>query len=221
MLVGHKNLKLVSLSYVQGAIHETLVLPNCEGVCIPWMLAEKDDWVPRKASPFLWLNQESGTDSATAYDVVSKQACNEKPKIEANGGISNDHTQSNHQILKNTECVQPSNESLDIIPLPSSSTNALDRTLQELRTPLLENDEAHGDEKHKGEEIPDSQPPSNSLILSDKHNYSIEEDDARPKRMGRKARMLDLGKKMGEKLEEKRRHIEEKSKQIVEKMRGS
>lgn len=40
------------------------------------------------------------------------------------------------------------------------------------------------------------------------------------KRIGRRARMMDLGKKMGEKLEEKRRHIEEKGRHMVEKMRG-
>jgi hypothetical protein len=32
--------------------------------------------------------------------------------------------------------------------------------------------------------------------------------------------MLDLGKKMGEKFEEKRRNIEEKGRNIVDKMRG-
>lgn len=206
---------------MQGAIHETLVLPNCESVCIPWMLAEKDDWVPRKVSPFLWLNQDSGNDSATASDVLSNRPCEEKSKTEANRVPSNDHTQSNHQNLKHSDCVQPVGESLDITPLPSSSTNPSHKVLQELRTPLLENDESHGTEKHKDEEIPDSQPPSRSLIFADKRNYSIEEDDTRPKSMGRRARMLDLKKKMGEKLEEKRRHIEEKGKQIVEKMRGS
>ncbi|PON96811.1 hypothetical protein TorRG33x02_075150 [Trema orientale] len=219
--ISSGHIALFLISRIKGAIHETLVLPNCESVCIPWMLAEKDDWVPRKVSPFIWLNQESGNDSATASDVLSNNPCEEKPKTEANRGTSNGHSQSNHQNLNNAECVQPISESLDIIPLPSSATNPSDKSLQELRTPLLGNEEAYGTEKHKDEDIPDSQSPSRSLILSDKHNESIDDDDTRPKRMGRRARMLDLGKKMGEKLEEKRRHIEEKSKQIVEKMRGS
>lgn len=34
-----------------------------------------------------------------------------------------------------------------------------------------------------------------------------------------RAKMLDFGRKMGDKLEEKRRHIEEKSRNIVEKMK--
>jgi hypothetical protein len=36
---------------------------------------------------------------------------------------------------------------------------------------------------------------------------------------GRRARMMDFGKKMGDKLEEKRRTIEERGRHIVEKMR--
>jgi hypothetical protein len=36
---------------------------------------------------------------------------------------------------------------------------------------------------------------------------------------GRRARMIDFGKRMGDKLEEKRRTIEEKGRHIVEKMR--
>ncbi|KAL8112510.1 hypothetical protein AgCh_019999 [Apium graveolens] len=48
-----------------------------------------------------------------------------------------------------------------------------------------------------------------------------EGDDSRPKRMGNtRAKMLGLGKKMGEKLEERRRHIEEKGRNIVERMRA-
>ena len=52
---------------------------------------------------------------------------------------------------------------------------------------------------------------------------SGEEDDSnsKGKKMGAaKARMFDFRKKVGEKFEEKKRHVEEKSRQIVEKMRG-
>ncbi|KAF0934573.1 hypothetical protein E2562_025664 [Oryza meyeriana var. granulata] len=43
--------------------------------------------------------------------------------------------------------------------------------------------------------------------------------DESKRKGGRRARMMDFGKKMGDKLEEKRRHIEEKGRHIVEKMR--
>ncbi|GMN46119.1 hypothetical protein TIFTF001_015299 [Ficus carica] len=215
------QIALFLINRIKGAIFESLVLPNCEGICIPWMLAEKEDWVPRKVAPFIWLNQESANDSATGFDhVISNQPRDEKLKTGANSGASNDNSQSNYQSLKNAECNQPISESSDIMPLSSSSTTPSDKTLQELRTPLLANVEAHGAERGKGEEIPESQPASRSLSLSDNQSNAVEEDDSRPKKIGRRARMLDLGKKMGEKFEEKRRHIEEKSKQIVEKMRG-
>lgn len=215
------QIALFLINRIKGAIFESLVLPNCEGICIPWMLAEKEDWVPRKVAPFIWLNQESANDSATGFDhVISNQPRDEKLKTGANSGASNDNSQSNYQSLKNAECNQPISESSDIMPLSSSSTTPSDKTSQELRTPLLANVEAHGAERGKGEEIPESQPASRSLSLSDNQSNAVEEDDSRPKKIGRRARMLDLGKKMGEKFEEKRRHIEEKSKQIVEKMRG-
>ncbi|XP_078442034.1 uncharacterized protein LOC144711825 [Wolffia australiana] len=44
-------------SRLKTAIQETLVLPNCECVAIPGMLAEKDDWVPRAAAPYGWFGR--------------------------------------------------------------------------------------------------------------------------------------------------------------------
>lgn len=210
-------LKLVSL--VQAVINETLVLPNCEGVCIPWMLAEKDDWVPRKVAPFLWLNQESANDPIVIREVPNYQPCEEKTKTEAIREASSDHTQSKHQRLKNAQSIQHISESSDEA---SSSTNpsAMSSALEESRIPLLGNDEPRETEKHLTEEVTENQSAPRSLSMLDKLYATVEEDEARPKRMGRRARMLDLGKKMGEKLEEKRRHIEEKSRHIVEKMRG-
>ncbi|XP_030493377.2 uncharacterized protein LOC115709417 [Cannabis sativa] len=215
--ISNGHIALFLISRLKGSIHDTLVLPNCESVCIPWMLAEKDDWVPRKVSPFVWLNQESGNDSANANDVLNDQSPEEKLKTEANRGSFKGHSPGNNQTLKTVESVPCTNESLDIVSHPSTPTNPSNRTMNELTTPLLRIDETNGTEKGKDDKIPDSQFSSRSVSMSS----SVEEDDSRPKRLGRRTRMLDLGKKMGEKLEEKRRHIEEKSKQIVEKMRGT
>ncbi|XP_062118071.1 uncharacterized protein LOC133831696 [Humulus lupulus] len=209
--ISNGHIALFLISRLKGSIHDTLVLPNCESVCIPWMMADKDDWVPRKVSPFVWLNQESGNDSATASDVLRDQCSEEKPKTDPNQGPSKGQSQGNHQTPKTTERVKHASESLDMIPHPSTSTDPSNRTVNELTTPLLGNDDANGTEKGS-----DSQFSSRSVSVS-----SMDEDDSRPKRFGRRTRMLDLGKKMGEKLEEKRRHLEEKSKQIVEKMRGT
>jgi hypothetical protein len=71
------------------------------------------------------------------------------------------------------------------------------------------------------EEIPESRSTSRSMISFEKQDSTTDDDDSRPKRVGgRRARMLDFSKKVGEKLEEKRRNIEEKGRNIVEKMRG-
>lgn len=207
-------IKLVPL--LQAAINETLVLPNCESVCVPWMLAEKDDWVPRKVAPFIWLNQESGNDPIVLREVPSNQPCEEKTNAESNREASTDHPQSKHERLKTIQSIQSVNESSDAASSLTNPSEMRISSLEKLETPLSGNDGPNETEKHKLEEIADNQSSSRSLSMFDKQDDTFEE----PKRIGRRARMFDIGKKMGEKLEEKRRHIEEKSRHIVEKMRG-
>ncbi|CAL2262610.1 unnamed protein product [Prunus armeniaca] len=221
------RIALFLISRLKTAIRETLVLPNFESVCIPWMLAEKDDWLPRTVAPFIWLNQECVNDPTTVCEGPICQPTEGKYKTEANKGTSSDHSQPKDKKLKKAESIgQPIGESSDALVFSVSSNDpsagSTDATVQELRTPLLGNGEPEDTFKHKLGKTTESQSPSpsRSTILLDKENHTIEEDESRQKRMGRKARMLDLGKKMGEKLEEKRRHIEEKSRNIVEKMRG-
>ena len=223
---------------MQAAIRETLVLPNSENVCIPWMMAEKDDWVPKKVAPFMWLNQEAINDPTTGHEVtafqpieaktkteVSKETSSDpeskhpKPKTEVSKGTTSD-PESKHPKPKNSESI---NESSDVLSTSTNSAHISSGTLQESRTPsLLRNDEPQETSK-QAEEIPESQSSSSSrsMIQYEKQDSTTEEDDSRPKRVGgRRARMLDFSKKVGEKFEEKRRHIEEKGRNIVEKMRG-
>lgn len=194
------------VSFLQAAIRDTLVLPNCESVCIPWMLAEKDDWVPCKVAPFIWINLEAASDPNMTRDP-SSQPVEVKTKNESGRGTSKEHPESKHEKPKSSE--------LDKKPLTEPSDS-----LQELQTALLRNDEPQETCWSNRGENPYCQSSSGSEVTSEEQNYAIEESDSRPKRMGRKARMLDLGKKMGEKLEEKRRNIEEKGRNIVERMRG-
>lgn len=200
------------------------MLPNCESVCIPWMLAEKDDWVPRSVAPFIWHSQEASSDHTSASESFISQSGEAKTKMEATKATSIDHPESKLQNPKNIDCIQQSPTVPKIVSMPATASAVPSiqnsKSLQELRTPLLESDEAQETGQQKKEEIPDCQSLPRSLALLEKQSYAVEEDDSRPKKGGRKARMLDLGKKMGEKLEEKRRHIEEKSRHIVEKMRG-
>ena len=92
--------------------------------------------------------------------------------------------------------------------------------MQDVKTPLLETDEPYEACQQNREEGSDSQSLTRSLTEFERQSDVIDENDTRPKKMGRRALMLVLGKKMGEKLEEKMSHIEEKSRHIVERMRG-
>ncbi|KAL9381598.1 hypothetical protein Peur_027255 [Populus x canadensis] len=214
---------LYLINKFKAAIRETMVLPNCESVCIPWMLAEKNDWVPRNVAPFIWINQEAASDNVTALELLNSQL-DAKTKIEAGRETSYDHPESKHQKTRNAENVQPpySDSSDDLTQALSSNKPSMknDKSSQDLISPLLANSEAQETGQNSSGYASESQSPSRSLISLEKQTRSVEEDDSRPKKMGRRAKMLDLGKKMGEKFEEKRRNIEEKGRNIVDKMRG-
>ncbi|GMI81921.1 hypothetical protein like AT1G17820 [Hibiscus trionum] len=199
---GHIALFLISR--FKAAIRETMVLPNCESACIPWMLAEKDDWVPRKVAPFIWLNQEAATDNNTEAKENSRKT-------------SSSHPESKNPKPKIDPFQAPGTESEAV---PSSSSSAKSRSLQDLRTPLLATEEPRETRQQNREETSDSLSVSRSLAESERQSDVGDDNDSRPKKTGRRARMMDLTKKMGEKFEEKKRHIEERGRHIVEKMRG-
>ncbi|KAF5747280.1 hypothetical protein HS088_TW06G01461 [Tripterygium wilfordii] len=193
----------------KAAIQETMVLPNCENLSIPWMLAETDDWVPRKVAPFMWLNQEAVSDHTAHEAFSSLQPVESETNNETSRGTSTDHTESKHKKEKNVDCLQqPTIDSSNALGSSLSSTERGSKSLQ-LKTPLLADDTTEETCKEDIGETPESHSPTTSLTSSEKQDYVLEDDDLRPKKIGRKARMFDFGKKMGEKLGEKRRHLEE------------
>ncbi|KAK7291253.1 hypothetical protein RIF29_06245 [Crotalaria pallida] len=239
-------------------IRDTLVLPNCESIYIPWMLAEKDDWVPRKVAPFIWIKHESGNEPSTSVDTDSQlsvgvkamsEACSStssdvqenkppKPKrADACSRTSSDVQENKPQKPKRAEsCREPARKSDSLaLPLSSSSSMTLrnSKSLDELTTPLLENDRrqedlkelrtpslrsdtTHEDSEEKVEDISDCQLPPTSAVLH-KQNSSVEQDNSKPKKIGRREKMQDLRKRMSEKFEEKKRHIEEKVETLLRK----
>lgn len=212
---------------MQAAIRETMVLPNFESIYIPWMLAEKDDWLPRQVAPFIWVNQVAGGDSTTGHELPSSQTV-EAPCTSEASREAHSKPECQENKVKKVECVQPPTKESTLSSLgPTNQSIQNGKPLEELKTPLLGNDEAAGPSQWNKEEHMDSQEPtpetqssSRSVSLMDDENRTMPGDDARPKRMGSaRARMLGLGKKMGEKLEERRRNIEEKGRNIVERMR--
>ncbi|KAJ6857830.1 hypothetical protein NC651_039305 [Populus alba x Populus x berolinensis] len=202
----------------KAVIRETMVLPNCESVCIPGMLAEKNDWVPRNAAPFIWINQEAASDNDIELELLNSQL-DAKTNIEGSRGTSLDHPESKHQKAENVQ--QSFSDYSEALPRALSSIKPSmknDKSSQDLTSPLLTISEAQETGRGSSGYISESQSPlSRTLITLEKQTHSVEEI---PKKMGRRAKMLDLGKKMGEKFEEKRRHIEEKGRNIVDKMRG-
>ncbi|CAL0316671.1 unnamed protein product [Lupinus luteus] len=229
--IGSGHFALFLINKLKASIRETLVLPNCESFCIPWMLAEKDDWVPWNVAPFIWTSQESGNETSTSIDTSNQPSSG----VEASANTSSNGPELTQKKPKSAiSSKEPARKSSDSPLLPSSSSDSLtpesNGSLEELAVPLL--DKVRQQETRdsielrrpslqsdKGDETNDQKMENNSELQ--KQNHSIEQEDGAPKKMGRKERMLDLRKKMGEKLEEKRRNLEEKSRHIVEKMRGS
>ncbi|KAL6962767.1 hypothetical protein U1Q18_037724 [Sarracenia purpurea var. burkii] len=208
----------------KAAIRETLVLPNCECVCIPWMLAEKDDWVPQNVAPFVRINQDGVTDPTIVRETPRSQTDEATLTTDTSKDTTSNFTEVAHEKGRKVEFFQQRNSESSGAH-PSSSAPTIQSTwnsksLRELSTPFLSNEETQVTCEEQKEQIPECQSMSRSLILTGEPMQVMEGDDMRPKRMGTKARMLGLGKKMGEKLEEKRRHIEEKGRHIVEKMKG-
>ncbi|KAM7265083.1 hypothetical protein ACFE04_002766 [Oxalis oulophora] len=197
--ISSGHIALFLINRFKASIRETMVLPNFENIGIPFMLAEKDDWVPRKVAPFIWLNQET---NGTGYaDNISKASTSQptedvkaksEPPSTKPSLISNDPPESKHPKQQDAE--------------------------SSLTEPLLASDEPEGKSQHDRDEIKhEYESISRSLVQFDKQNVDVEDDE--PKKLGRRARMIGIGKKMGEKLEEKRRHFEEKSRSIVDRMR--
>lgn len=197
----------MSYLFLQAMVQETLVLPNCESMCISWMLAEKDDWVSRDVAPFKWVNRESRKETSTSSDVSYHRL--------GNARSSSDCPEHREQKLKSNESSEePNRKSVDSLKVPSSSTSPLrsSRSLDDLKTPLLGNDNPQETSEQNMEDTNDCQQTRDV----EKENHPIEQ----PKKIGKREKMLDLRKKMTEKFEEKRRHLEEKGRLIVDKMRG-
>ncbi|VVA95129.1 unnamed protein product [Arabis nemorensis] len=196
--ITNSHVAMFLVNRFKTGIRDVLVLPNCENITIPWMIAENDDWVERKIAPFMWLNQES-TNDHDSFEAAEAKSKTDKPP-------------SSEPMLKTAEVPQkPRIEEEPVSAAPPANSTAIvvegDKSLQELKTPLLGSSEKQDTIGNTRDISVES--PSVSIASSEE------------KRMGTaKARMFDFRKKVGEKFEEKKRHVEERGRQIVEKMRG-
>ncbi|XP_020273807.1 testis-expressed protein 2 [Asparagus officinalis] len=212
----------------KASIRDNLVLPNCESICIPFMLAEKDDWVPRNVAPFIWINQEAmdmtGLDSSSSVSGEARPLLDSSTRTKSDNStrtISDNITIPDDKVetIEDVVHIQPKPDKSESKTSVSTNRSIVSCKSEELREPLLrEEGNREGQSQSKGESPKSSSASSENLIL-DVPTVRSEEDIKRKKISSRRARMMDLGKKMGEKLEEKRRLIEERSRHVVEKMR--
>ncbi|XP_022137263.1 testis-expressed protein 2 isoform X2 [Momordica charantia] len=115
---GHVALFLINR--LKAVIKDTLVLPNCESIYIPFMMAEKNDWVPRDVAPLLWLNQ-GASDNKTASENQRCPPVEAKNRSDASKATSTDQQGTVHKKPKNVESSQPQSD-LSNASKASSST---------------------------------------------------------------------------------------------------
>ncbi|PIA29378.1 hypothetical protein AQUCO_06000032v1 [Aquilegia coerulea] len=169
------------------------------------MLGEKEDWAARKIAPFAWVNQEITSDS-TGRDLSCGQP-EIKSKLDTNK-VTNLET-DNHLESKGENMMSMASAQ-QLARQPAEDLGSLPQSgLSSSNSSFTSNQSLHNLKTHYC--LMTQMRPPTLVHIS---------EDGNSKRIGRKARIMDLGKKMGEKLEEKRRHIEEKSRNIVEKMSG-
>jgi hypothetical protein len=195
------------------------------------MLSEKDDWVPLKDGPYIWLNHEPTETKSHAAAAVSTQpeeaGLRNDSSTKNAASSSRDSSAGSEESLKSIDesaedpAVESSQAQSRLAPAGETSASQPDST-NELNKPLLSTEKLQEDasESRTGSPlytslrtiIPAGEQQQQQAALA-----SVGEDAKR--KSGRRSRMMDLGKKMGDKLEEKRRQVEEKGRHIVEKMR--
>jgi hypothetical protein len=141
---------------MQAAIRDTLVLPNSESIGIRWMLAEKDDWVPRNVAPFIWIHQESGNETSNPIDANSLTSGGSK--VSASARTSSDGPELKQHKSKNSESRQDPARKSDSLTLSSISSFSASlrnsKSLEELSKPLLESGQQQETSDSKDNSMP-------------------------------------------------------------------
>ncbi|KAE8770149.1 testis-expressed sequence 2 protein-like [Hordeum vulgare] len=178
---------------IKASLHQSLVLPNCESIPMSWMISEKDDWMPRRVAPFIWLNREHSKAASSHSSDMRKLQPDDVAALKVS---------SNSEASKSSP--------------PATSNRSNEEPLKKLMAPLLRTREFEEDAYENAAVGPSLQvvavvpaahrrPPLSS-------SASLGEYDL--KRKGSKrAVVISLGRKMSGKLEEKTRHIVEKIKE--------
>jgi hypothetical protein len=168
-------------------------MPNCESFPISWMIADTDDWVPRRIAPFIWLNREPA--ERRAADTTREMMPGEASTSKAIAKNKSSPLPSSKRITNgswNKTKIRVDGQEQEQAEASTSSQSWLvsangDATREQLRMPLLS---SSGDERAGPVEEQQASP-------------SAAEEEGDAKKRKRRARVMDLGRRMGDKLEEK------------------
>ncbi|KAK1610195.1 hypothetical protein QYE76_033868 [Lolium multiflorum] len=205
---------------IKASLHQSLVLPNCESIPVSWMISEKDDWVPRKVAPFIWLNREPSeaashnTDTGTLQpdDVATlKVSANQKGSKSCPPAPLNDGEQ-----LKNTISFHGPNQepATDASTSSCSSLPSETEPSDQLTIPLMSTTRQF--ERNTSEDASGSSLQLLAMVPAGERSLassSASPDEYMKRKGARRAAVIGLGRRMSNKLEDKRRHIVEKIKE--------
>ncbi|GMJ14306.1 hypothetical protein like AT1G17820 [Hibiscus trionum] len=186
--ITNGHIALFLINRFKAAIRETMVLPNCESAYIPWMLAEKDDWIPRNVAPYIWL-QEGCSDKR---EGLPPQVTESK----ASGNTSNCDLES-----KDLFHALPADSTprLSTSSLPVFSSSPSYSSLHALATtshPAATTDELP-EARHCTLEATSSLPPPSSMSMREfvMHGEGSDDNNDRGPKMGRRAKLRDFIRK--------------------------
>ena len=219
------------------------MLPNCEGIWVPWMISETNDWVPQADMPAPWSSQTEisspdyslhreeikdttlkRTPTASSNDVtILKQiSCNDDTLLKHAPSSTERISFSDDAVLKHPEVISY-NDSLekdassketvsynDAILKDAISGGKLMTLSDELNAPLLQKSKSLSESESGSPARSESSSSIKSSTIDDKGNRS-----------SRRAKVLNLGKKVTGKLDEKRRMVVEKMREGLEKYENS
>ncbi|KAG4143443.1 hypothetical protein ERO13_D06G188200v2 [Gossypium hirsutum] len=209
--ITNGHIALFLINRFKAAIRETMVLPNCESAYIPWMMAEKDDWIPRNVAPYIWLNH----DSSSSSDIKTPRETPGPHVTESRANENSGRERDSHYDLESKDLLQvgsmESSGRLSSSSCPTLSPCGSWRSLQDLGVSYPPSDELYESGQQNRAETSYPAFYSRSLKELESPTEDIDDNDWGPK-MGRRAKLRDFRKKIGEKLGEKKRHMVEKMK---------
>lgn len=185
---------------IKMLLQETLVLPNCEGVWIPWMIAETDDWIPQAEMPVPWspLDTRDSLPREESHTIKDGSSSSGKETAQVSTSARKEAVLKQALFGSVTALSEESDPSL------------------ELERPLLENFDSVSESELRG----NLGTPEASLSVGNATFRSLNDNesmDGKGNRSSRRTKVLTFGKKVTEKLDEKRRLVVDKVREGLEK----